>query len=69
MTQEEIEAVALVLRFGKSFRRADTEYNRAMNTCEQPRLNKAGTRYFIAKIKLFAAITALSSLRNGERRG
>lgn len=37
----------------KRLRNADREYFRAEQTGEQPRLNKAGTAYAIAKIKLF----------------
>lgn len=37
----------------KRLRNADREYWRAQQTLEQPRLNKAGTAYAIAKIKLF----------------
>ena len=39
----------------RTFERADTEYRRACNSGEQPRLMKAGTNYEVAKINLFAA--------------
>jgi hypothetical protein len=44
----------------RSFRSADTEFTRASNTGEQPRLNKAGTRYAIAKHRLFRALEEIS---------
>lgn len=37
----------------KRLRNADKEFWRAEQTREQPRLNKAGTAYTIAKIKLY----------------
>lgn len=37
----------------KAFYIADVEYLRAQHTGEQPRLNKAGTRYACAKFRLF----------------
>jgi len=42
----------------RSFQNADTEYRRAKYTGEQPRLNKAGTRYVIAKHRMFKALAA-----------
>ncbi len=63
-----------LLKAVRSFRRADTEFHRANNTGEQPRLNKAGTRYAIAKIKLFAIAEKMSVNRpdndaTGENQG
>lgn len=46
-TKAEIEKVV------KHLRRADKEYWRAQQGVQQPRLNKAGTAYAIAKIKLY----------------
>jgi hypothetical protein len=45
----------------RSFQRADTEYRRAKNADEQPRLSKAGTRYQCAKWRMFEALKALST--------
>jgi hypothetical protein len=42
----------------KSFRNADTEFRRANWSGEQPRLNKAGTRYACAEYKMFCALEA-----------
>lgn len=46
-TKSEIETAV------RRLRNADKEYWRAQQTGEQPRLNKAGTAYSIAKIKLY----------------
>jgi len=40
----------------RTFRNADTEYRRASNAGEQPRLNRAGTRYACAKYAMFCAL-------------
>jgi len=47
-----------LLKTVKAFHNADVEFNRATVTGEQPRLNKAGTRYAIAKIRLFKFVKA-----------
>jgi hypothetical protein len=39
----------------RSFERADTEYRRARNADAQPRLNKAGSAFRVAKARLFKA--------------
>lgn len=49
----------LLVKAVRSFRNADTEYGRARNTCEQPRLSNAGSRYAIAKFRMFKALDAL----------
>jgi hypothetical protein len=47
-----------VVKAVKAFRNADIEYRRAKNADEQPRLNRAGTRYACAKFKMFTALEA-----------
>ncbi len=47
------------------FERADTELRRADNAGEQPRLQKAGNRYAMARIHLFN--TARGAMREGMR--
>ncbi len=44
-----------LLKQVRAFERADTEFRRASGTGEQPRLNIAGSRYAVAKIRLFRA--------------
>ena len=50
---DEIERLRTALKAVRSFERADTEFSRAQNTGEQPRLSKAGTRYALAKSRMF----------------
>lgn len=50
---EERKRAAGMMQALKKFWRADRELYRAENAGEQPRLNKAGTSYAIAKIRLF----------------
>lgn len=47
------DELAHIARAIRKFRNADTELRRAENSGEQPRLNKAGTRYACAKADLF----------------
>jgi hypothetical protein len=54
-----------LLKAIKRFERADTEYRRAHHSCEQPRLNRAGTAYAIAKTALFKAARSASSSPRG----
>lgn len=42
-----------LLKVVRSFQRADTELRRAEASGEQPRLSKAGTRYYMVKHRLF----------------
>lgn len=51
----EAASIDEILKALRRFKRADLEYRRAQQSLEQPRLNKAGTSYYIAKVKLFAA--------------
>jgi len=44
---------AELLKAIKVLKRAHVEYHRAIEADTQPRLQKAGTIYFIAKAKLF----------------
>jgi hypothetical protein len=50
----------------KSFKNADVEYTRAIQADTQPRLNKAGTRYAIAKYRLFK-LAGLEKQAGGKR--
>jgi hypothetical protein len=55
------EATIVLKRYREaitSFQRADTEFRRARNAGEQPRLSNAGTRYQCAKWRLFRALKA-----------
>lgn len=49
-----------LLRLTKAFKRADDEFRRAKNSGTQPRLNKAGTSYAVAKWRLFEYAKELS---------
>jgi hypothetical protein len=63
MRKEMIYRAGIVLHTAvKSYKRACTELGRAQATAEQPRLQKAGNRVFLARHRMFQAADAFDRL-------
>lgn len=51
----------MLLNAVRSFMLANTEFRRAKNAGAQPRLQKAGTRYYLAKRRMFKTFDEINN--------
>ncbi len=63
------DSIERLLKAIRSFERADTEFHRASNAAEQPRLSNAGTRYAVSKIRLFSTAKKVRETSPGRGDG
>lgn len=60
------DPLVALIRAVARLRRADDENRRACQAGEQPRLNRAGTDYAVAKFKLFQVAAAIVAERKAN---